>query len=67
MIRAKVISYQVRATKNQTARWGFWARRIGFPSVGRWLQFLATREVLRHEIARGVWYDPNIKDDIFRP
>lgn len=65
MRRVTVTTYNVRASKNQVARWGFWARRLGFSTVGPWLQFLATREVLRHEIARGVWDDPTFSDDIF--
>lgn len=57
MKRLKVTTYSVRASRNQAARWGWWASEDGARSVGVWLERLADREVLRREQERGV-YDP---------
>lgn len=54
---AKVTSFSARASKNQHARWSWWARQVRARSVGVWLARLADREVLRRERERGV-YDP---------
>ena len=51
--RMKVIYFNVHASRNQSARWAFWAHRAGFPSIGRWLAKLADREVRRQEIEGG--------------
>jgi hypothetical protein len=56
-MRLKATSFAVRASRNQAARWGWWATRAGFRSVGAWLERLADAEVERRERARGV-YDP---------
>ena len=52
-MRAKVASFHARATAVESARWGYWSRRAGFASVGRWLAMLANREVKSLEIECG--------------
>jgi hypothetical protein len=46
----KTTAYNVRATRTDAARWGFWARRARFRSVGAWLASLAVQEVSRREV-----------------
>ncbi len=57
MARVKVMSYSAKASRNQVARWEWWARVDRARSVGRWLERLADAEVLRRERERGL-YDP---------
>jgi len=47
--RLTVANFLAKATKNEAARWGYWARRGGFPSVGTWLERLAMKEVAELE------------------
>lgn len=49
MRRLTFIRFSAKATKNESARWAYWARRAGFPSVGAWLERLAMREVAELE------------------
>ena len=53
--RLKVISYSVKASRNQAARWGHWAAKDKARSVGSWLERLADQEVRRRESERGVY------------
>jgi hypothetical protein len=56
--RLKVAFYSVKASRNQSARWGWWARQDRARSVGQWLERLADREVKRREQERGVYHNP---------
>lgn len=49
MKRLTVANYLAKATRNESARWGFWARRAGFRTVGLWLEWLADRVVRAKE------------------
>lgn len=53
--RLKVAFFSVKATRNQSARWGFWARKDRARSVGAWLEVLADQEVKLRETERGVY------------
>lgn len=57
MARLKVLSFSVKASANQRAKWAFWAAVNRCRSVGKWLERVADREVERRERERGV-YDP---------
>lgn len=46
-------NFTAKGTRNEAARWSYWARRAGFPSVGSWLEMLARRETKRQEIEGG--------------
>lgn len=48
-MRLTVANFLAKATKNEAARWAFWARRAGFRSVGPWLERLAMLEVAERE------------------
>lgn len=54
MSQLKVASFHVRASRNQSARWAWWARQDGARSVGQWLERIADAEVRRREEERGV-------------
>ena len=56
--RLKVAFFSVKATRNQAARWGFWARQDRARSVGAWLELIADREVKLREVERGVFDSP---------
>ena len=45
----KVIHFHAKASRNQAARWSYWARWDGYSSIGAWLERLADREVERWE------------------
>ncbi|MDY7095619.1 MAG: hypothetical protein SX243_21810 [Acidobacteriota bacterium] len=51
--RLKVAFYTVKGSRNQAARWSYWARRAGFPSVGRWLEDVADAAIRRLETEHG--------------
>ena len=51
--RMKVHFYAVNASRNQQARWWYWAQKAGFRALGRWLERLADREVRRLETEGG--------------
>ena len=55
----RVIHFYAGATRNQAARWSYWARRAGFRSIGAWLERLADREVREREREGG--YMPSDK------
>ncbi len=48
-MRVRAADFHARGTHNEAARWAYWARRAGFPSVGAWLEYLANREVVERE------------------
>jgi hypothetical protein len=50
-------NHVAKATRNEHARWSFWARAGRFRTVGLWLEYLANAEVLRRERERGA-HDP---------
>ncbi len=54
----RAIHFHAKATRNQGARWAYWARRGGFESVGAWLERLADREVERREVEGGYRQPP---------
>ena len=60
-----VTSFAAKATRNEAARWGYWARRAGFRSVGAWLERLAQREVRQREREGG--YLPPKQEEEGRP
>ena len=52
-MRLTVANFVAKGTRNEAARWSYWARRVGFRSVGAWLEVLAKRETKRQEIQGG--------------
>ncbi len=46
-------NHVAKATRNENARWSFWARRARFRTVGLWLEWLANREVRARETEGG--------------
>lgn len=63
MKRMTVTFFSAKATRNEAARWSYWARRAGFPSVGSWLERLANREVRQRE-REGGYVAPEQEEEV---
>lgn len=48
-MRFKVVNYTAKASRLQSAKWSYWAKRTGCRSVGAWLERVADAEVRRRE------------------
>lgn len=48
-MRPRATDFHAKGTRNESARWSYWAHRAGFRSVGAWLEWLANREVRERE------------------
>jgi|GEM_PF-6022850 len=62
MTRMKITTYTVRASRNQRARWWYWAKRAGYRALGKWLESLADAETRRREIEGGYIRPPPDSD-----